>query len=204
MATESVLSAFSDATDTTTYRTREIFTLTSPGTGQLPDRRGLHLGGRQRPRLADPQGARAGGQRLARRGQRAGRATTPVSSPATSCATRCARCTASPPGYAGSSSSPTTRCPPGWTPSTAGSPWSAIGRSSATPGGCRRSTRRPSSPGCTASRGSREHFLYLNDDVFLGHPVTPDLFFTPGGLTRFFPSNAVVDSAPIDAERPPG
>jgi hypothetical protein len=46
--------------------------------------------------------------------------------------------------------------------------------------------------------GLSEHFLYLNDDVFFGHPVTPDLFFTPGGLTRFFPSNAVVDSAPID------
>jgi hypothetical protein len=46
--------------------------------------------------------------------------------------------------------------------------------------------------------GLSEHFLYLNDDVFFGHPVTPDLFFTPGGLTRFFPSNAVVDSAPND------
>jgi hypothetical protein len=44
--------------------------------------------------------------------------------------------------------------------------------------------------------GLSEHFLYLNDDVFLGCPVTPELFFTPGGLTRFFPSRAVVDSAP--------
>jgi Stealth protein CR2, conserved region 2/Stealth protein CR4, conserved region 4/Stealth protein CR3, conserved region 3/Stealth protein CR1, conserved region 1 len=44
--------------------------------------------------------------------------------------------------------------------------------------------------------GLSEHFLYLNDDVFLGRPVTPDLFFTPGGLTRFFPSAALVDSAP--------
>jgi hypothetical protein len=46
--------------------------------------------------------------------------------------------------------------------------------------------------------GLSEHFLYLNDDVFFGHPVTPELFFTPGGLTRFFPSKAVVDSAPND------
>ncbi|HET9518379.1 MAG TPA: stealth conserved region 3 domain-containing protein, partial [Actinoplanes sp.] len=46
--------------------------------------------------------------------------------------------------------------------------------------------------------GLSEHFLYLNDDVFFGRPVTPELFFTPGGLTRFFPSNAVVDSAPVD------
>ncbi len=44
--------------------------------------------------------------------------------------------------------------------------------------------------------GLSEHFLYLNDDVFLGRPVAPELFFTPGGLTRFFPSGALVDSAP--------
>ncbi|HET9517590.1 MAG TPA: stealth family protein [Actinoplanes sp.] len=51
--------------------------------------------------------------------------------------------------------------------------------------------------------GLSEHFLYLNDDVFFGHPVTPELFFTPGGLTRFFLSNAVVDSAPVDASDAP-
>jgi hypothetical protein len=44
--------------------------------------------------------------------------------------------------------------------------------------------------------GLAEHFLYLNDDVFLGRPVPPEMFFTPGGLTRFFPSTALVDSAP--------
>jgi hypothetical protein len=44
--------------------------------------------------------------------------------------------------------------------------------------------------------GLSEHFLYLNDDVFFGRPVTPDLFFTPGGLSKFFPSSALVDSAP--------
>ncbi|MBM2617594.1 stealth family protein [Actinoplanes sp. LDG1-06] len=44
--------------------------------------------------------------------------------------------------------------------------------------------------------GLAEHFLYLNDDVFLGRPVAPELFFTPGGLTRFFPSGALVSSAP--------
>jgi hypothetical protein len=51
--------------------------------------------------------------------------------------------------------------------------------------------------------GLSEHFLYLNDDVFFGHPVTPDLFFTPGGLTRFFPSGALVDSAPRQPTDPP-
>ncbi|MGK5678744.1 stealth family protein [Actinoplanes sp. URMC 104] len=47
--------------------------------------------------------------------------------------------------------------------------------------------------------GLSEHFLYLNDDVFLGRPVAPEMFFTPGGLTRFFPSGALVDSAPRSA-----
>jgi hypothetical protein len=48
-----------------------------------------------------------------------------------------------------------------------------------------------------------EHFLYLNDDVFLGRPVAPEMFFTPGGLTRFFPSTALVDSAPRTPTDPP-
>ena len=51
--------------------------------------------------------------------------------------------------------------------------------------------------------GLAEHFLYLNDDVFLGRPVAPTMFFTPGGLTRFFPSSAVVDSAPRTPDDPP-
>ncbi|GAA2472703.1 exopolysaccharide phosphotransferase [Winogradskya humida] len=51
--------------------------------------------------------------------------------------------------------------------------------------------------------GLSEHFLYLNDDVFLGRPLSPDLFFTPGGLTRFFPSSAQVDSAPRRPDDPP-
>ena len=36
--------------------------------------------------------------------------------------------------------------------------------------------------------GLAEHFLYLNDDVFFARPTTPEMFFTSGGLTRFFPS----------------
>jgi hypothetical protein len=51
--------------------------------------------------------------------------------------------------------------------------------------------------------GLAEHFLYLNDDVFLGRPVAPEMFFTPGGLTRFFPSTALVDSAPRQPDDPP-
>ena len=33
--------------------------------------------------------------------------------------------------------------------------------------------------------GLSEHFLYSNDDMFFGRPVAPDMFFSPGGLTRF-------------------
>lgn len=55
-------------------------------------------------------------------------------------------------GCGTSSWSPTTRCRPGWTPITRGSPSSATARSSAQPARCRPSTRRPSSRGCTASR----------------------------------------------------
>ena len=55
--------------------------------------------------------------------------------------------------------------------------------------------------------GLSEHFLYLNDDVFLGRPVQPELFFHGNGVTKFFfseqriepgapdPSDLPVDSA---------
>ncbi|WP_307852449.1 stealth conserved region 3 domain-containing protein [Glaciihabitans sp. dw_435] len=33
--------------------------------------------------------------------------------------------------------------------------------------------------------GLSEHFLYSNDDMFFGRPVTPDMFFSPGGITKF-------------------
>lgn len=33
--------------------------------------------------------------------------------------------------------------------------------------------------------GLAEHFLYSNDDMFFGRPVSPDLFFSPGGITKF-------------------
>ncbi|WP_416980337.1 stealth family protein [Streptomyces sp. T028] len=39
-----------------------------------------------------------------------------------------------------------------------------------------------------------EHFLYLNDDVFLGRPVQPGHFFHPNGLTKFFQSKALIPS----------
>ena len=33
--------------------------------------------------------------------------------------------------------------------------------------------------------GLSEHFLYSNDDMFFGRAVGPDMFFTPGGITKF-------------------
>ena len=40
--------------------------------------------------------------------------------------------------------------------------------------------------------GLAEHFVYLNDDMFLGRQVAPGRFFTPNGLSRFFESGARV------------
>jgi stealth protein CR2/Stealth-like protein len=37
--------------------------------------------------------------------------------------------------------------------------------------------------------GLSEHFLYSNDDMFFGRKVSPQAFFTVGGITRFVESN---------------
>ena len=51
-----------------------------------------------------------------------------------------------------------------------------------------------------------EHFLYFNDDMFLGQPVVPSTFFLPSGITRIFWSQSRVpmgeptlDDTPVDA-----
>jgi hypothetical protein len=41
-----------------------------------------------------------------------------------------------------------------------------------------------------------EHFLYLNDDVFLGRSLPASTFFLANGLARFFPSPASIDPLP--------
>lgn len=33
--------------------------------------------------------------------------------------------------------------------------------------------------------GLAEHFLYSNDDMFFGRPIGPEVFFSPGGITKF-------------------
>ncbi|MFD7031324.1 stealth family protein [Streptomyces sp. NPDC059917] len=40
--------------------------------------------------------------------------------------------------------------------------------------------------------GLAEHFLYFNDDMFLGRPVTPQDFFLSNGMTRVFLSPAQI------------
>lgn len=36
--------------------------------------------------------------------------------------------------------------------------------------------------------GLSEHFIYMNDDVFIGRDIAPSRLFTPSGLARVFPS----------------
>ena len=45
--------------------------------------------------------------------------------------------------------------------------------------------------------GLAENYLYLNDDVFLGRPVTPELFVLGNGLARFFLSSVKVTPGPV-------
>lgn len=49
--------------------------------------------------------------------------------------------------------------------------------------------------------GLAEHFLYSNDDMFFGRPVSPDLFFTAGGTTRFMLSPNRIGPGQSDASR---
>ncbi|MFJ4438189.1 stealth family protein [Streptomyces sp. NPDC088923] len=51
--------------------------------------------------------------------------------------------------------------------------------------------------------GLAEHFLYFNDDMFLGRPVLPQTFFLSNGMTRIFLSPAQVPSHSWgEADRP--
>ncbi|MBW5482468.1 stealth family protein [Streptomyces bambusae] len=45
--------------------------------------------------------------------------------------------------------------------------------------------------------GLAEHFLYFNDDMFIGRPVTPHAFFTPVGTARYFPSPNRIPQGPV-------
>nr|WP_315267568.1 stealth conserved region 3 domain-containing protein [Microbacterium lemovicicum] len=49
--------------------------------------------------------------------------------------------------------------------------------------------------------GLSEHFLYSNDDMFFARPVDPDLFFTPGGVTKFVESDVRIGPGAARIER---
>jgi hypothetical protein len=48
--------------------------------------------------------------------------------------------------------------------------------------------------------GLSEHFIYLNDDVFLGRPCLPQMFFQANGVSKVFLSRAKIDPGPVDVE----
>jgi hypothetical protein len=48
--------------------------------------------------------------------------------------------------------------------------------------------------------GLAEHFIYFNDDFFLGRPVAPTTFFDPNGAARFFPSSVELPFTPAPGE----
>ncbi|GAP54947.1 exopolysaccharide phosphotransferase CpsY, partial [Arthrobacter sp. Hiyo6] len=49
--------------------------------------------------------------------------------------------------------------------------------------------------------GLSEHFLYSNDDMFFGRPVGPDMFFTPGGITKFIEAETRIGLGENDIQR---
>ncbi|WP_395246046.1 stealth family protein [Agromyces sp. MMS24-K17] len=49
--------------------------------------------------------------------------------------------------------------------------------------------------------GLAEHFLYSNDDMFFGRAVSPDLFFSPGGVTKFVEAGTRIGLGDSNAER---
>jgi len=51
--------------------------------------------------------------------------------------------------------------------------------------------------------GLAEHFLYFNDDMFLGRPLAPQSFFLANGISKFFLSQGRVPVGPITADDTP-
>jgi hypothetical protein len=48
--------------------------------------------------------------------------------------------------------------------------------------------------------GLSEHFLYFNDDVFLGRPLHASRFFTSNGVAQFFQSPTAVPMTPVTGD----
>lgn len=51
--------------------------------------------------------------------------------------------------------------------------------------------------------GLSEHYLYLNDDVFFGRPVRPELFFHANGVMKIILSRAQIGRGPVDPDDAP-
>ena len=49
--------------------------------------------------------------------------------------------------------------------------------------------------------GLSEHFLYSNDDMFFGRPVRPEMFFSPGGITKFIEATTRIGLGEADSQR---
>lgn len=49
--------------------------------------------------------------------------------------------------------------------------------------------------------GLSEHFLYSNDDMFFGRPVRPEMFFSPGGITKFIEATTRIGLGEPDPTR---
>ncbi|WP_354567562.1 stealth family protein [Glaciihabitans sp. UYNi722] len=49
--------------------------------------------------------------------------------------------------------------------------------------------------------GLSEYFLYSNDDMFFGRPVGPDMFFSPGGISRFIEATTRIGMGDSNIER---
>ena len=49
--------------------------------------------------------------------------------------------------------------------------------------------------------GLAEHFIYSNDDMFFGRPVSPDMFFSPGGITKFIEATTRIGLGEPNAAR---
>ena len=139
----------------------------------------MEPGPRGAARPAQPAPARPRPRRPASPAARRG------SCPATSSATRCAASTSSPRGYAGSTSSPPVRCPTGSTSTTRRSTWSTTARS------CPADALPTFNSHAIETSlhlipDLAEHFVYFNDDFFLGRPIRPEALFSPAGLPATF------------------
>jgi hypothetical protein len=49
--------------------------------------------------------------------------------------------------------------------------------------------------------GLSEHFVYSNDDMFIGRPLRPEVFFSPGGISRFIEADTRIGLGGNDPAR---